>query len=61
MGVAVLDGLMYAVGGQDGMSCLDIVERFESFYLNNFFCLMHISVPQSFKTVVLKLIVICAH
>ena len=28
VGVAVLDGFLYAVGGQDGMSCLDIVERF---------------------------------
>lgn len=28
VGVAVLDGLLYAVGGQDGVSCLNIVERF---------------------------------
>ena len=27
VGVAVLDGYMYAVGGQDGVSCLNIVER----------------------------------
>ena len=28
VGVAVLDGYMYAVGGQDGVSCLNIVERY---------------------------------
>lgn len=28
MGVAVLGGYLYAVGGQDGVSCLNIVERF---------------------------------
>lgn len=27
VGVAVLDGHIYAVGGQDGLSCLSIVER----------------------------------
>ena len=27
VGVAVLDGYMYAVGGQDGVSCLNFVER----------------------------------
>ncbi len=27
VGVGVLDGHMYAVGGQDGVCCLDIVER----------------------------------
>lgn len=28
VGVAVLDRYMYAVGGQDGVSCLNIVERY---------------------------------
>uniref|UniRef100_A0A3B3TL38 Kelch-like protein 20 n=1 Tax=Poecilia latipinna TaxID=48699 RepID=A0A3B3TL38_9TELE len=28
VGVAVLGGFLYAVGGQDGVSCLNIVERF---------------------------------
>ena len=27
VGVAVLDGLLYAVGGQDGVQCLNHVER----------------------------------
>lgn len=27
VGVAVLGGYLYAVGGQDGVSCLNIVER----------------------------------
>ena len=27
VGVAVLDGYLYAVGGQDGVSCLNFVER----------------------------------
>ena len=27
VGVAVLDTFMYAVGGQDGVSCLNFVER----------------------------------
>ena len=27
VGVAVLDDFMYAVGGQDGVSCLNFVER----------------------------------
>lgn len=27
VGVAVLDGYLYAVGGQDGVSCLNVVER----------------------------------
>lgn len=27
VGVAVLDNYMYAVGGQDGVSCLNFVER----------------------------------
>lgn len=27
VGVAVLGGFLYAVGGQDGVSCLNIVER----------------------------------
>lgn len=27
VGVAVLDSYMYAVGGQDGVSCLNFVER----------------------------------
>lgn len=27
VGVAVLDGFLYAVGGQDGINCLDVVER----------------------------------
>ena len=27
VGVAVLDGFLYAVGGQDGVSCLNFVER----------------------------------
>ena len=29
MGVAVLDGYLYAVGGQDGVSCLNHVERYD--------------------------------
>jgi kelch-like protein 20 len=29
VGVAVLDGMLYAVGGQDGVSCLNVVERFD--------------------------------
>lgn len=29
VGVAVLGGYLYAVGGQDGVSCLNIVERSE--------------------------------
>lgn len=28
VGVAVNDGYLYAVGGQDGVSCLNIVERY---------------------------------
>ena len=28
VGVAVLDNYLYAVGGQDGISCLNFVERF---------------------------------
>ena len=27
VGVAVLDGFLYAVGGQDGVSCLNFVEK----------------------------------
>ena len=27
MGVAVLGGCVYAVGGQDGLACLSLVER----------------------------------
>lgn len=30
VGVAVLGGYLYAVGGQDGVSCLNIVERYRS-------------------------------
>lgn len=30
VGVAVLGGYLYAVGGQDGVSCLNIVERYQS-------------------------------
>lgn len=30
VGVAVLGGYLYAVGGQDGVSCLNIVERYWS-------------------------------
>ena len=33
VGVAVLDGYLYAVGGQDGVSCLNHVERYETFYI----------------------------
>ena len=29
MGVAVLDSYMFAVGGQDGVSCLNFVERYD--------------------------------
>ena len=29
VGVAVLDGYLYAVGGQDGVSCLNHVERYD--------------------------------
>lgn len=29
VGVAVLDNLLYAVGGQDGVQCLNHVERYE--------------------------------
>lgn len=29
MGVAVLDGFLYAVGGQDGVQCLNHVERYD--------------------------------
>ena len=29
MGVAVLQGKLYAVGGWDGSTCLDTVERFD--------------------------------
>lgn len=31
VGVAVLDGHLYAVGGQDGVSCLNVVERYTIF------------------------------
>lgn len=34
VGVAVLGGYLYAVGGQDGVSCLNIVER----YLSELLC-----------------------
>jgi kelch-like protein 20 len=27
VGVAVLDGCLFAVGGQDGLSCLNLVEK----------------------------------
>ncbi len=27
VGVAVLDGCLFAVGGQDGISCLNLVEK----------------------------------
>ena len=27
VGVAVMDGYLYAVGGQDGVSCLNFVEK----------------------------------
>lgn len=30
VGVAVLDGCLFAVGGQDGISCLNLVEKFVS-------------------------------
>ncbi|VDM83075.1 unnamed protein product, partial [Strongylus vulgaris] len=30
VGVAVLDGFLYAVGGQDGINCLDVVERYDA-------------------------------
>lgn len=29
VGVAVLDGFLYAVGGQDGVQCLNHVERYD--------------------------------
>ena len=29
VGVAVLDGCLFAVGGQDGISCLNLVEKYE--------------------------------
>jgi hypothetical protein len=29
VGVAVLDGYLYAVGGQDGVQCLNHVERYD--------------------------------
>ena len=29
VGVAVLDGFLYAVGGQDGVSCLNYVEKYD--------------------------------
>ena len=29
VGVAVLDSALYAIGGQDGVSCLSIVERYD--------------------------------
>lgn len=29
VGVAVLDGYLYACGGQDGVSCLSYVERYD--------------------------------
>jgi len=32
VGVAVLGGYLYAVGGQDGVSCLNIVERYPALY-----------------------------
>ena len=28
VGVAVMDGYLYAVGGQDGVSCLNFVEKY---------------------------------
>lgn len=37
VGVAVLDGHMYAVGGQDGVSCLNFVERYLFFLCLTFF------------------------
>ena len=33
VGVAVLDGYLYAVGGQDGVSCLNFVERYVALML----------------------------
>ncbi|VDN23445.1 unnamed protein product [Dibothriocephalus latus] len=30
VGVAVLDSFLYAVGGQDGVTCLNLVERYDS-------------------------------
>lgn len=29
VGVAVLDNLLYAIGGQDGVTCLNVVERYD--------------------------------
>lgn len=40
VGVAVLGGYLYAVGGQDGVSCLNIVER----YLSKLLCLASVHV-----------------
>lgn len=46
VGVAVLDGFLYAVGGQDGVQCLNHVERYDPkenkwskvIYYSNHFC-----------------------
>lgn len=38
VGVAVLGGYLYAVGGQDGVSCLNIVERYRSECLYPLLC-----------------------
>jgi hypothetical protein len=35
VGVAVLDGCLFAVGGQDGISCLNLVEKYSFSFIDN--------------------------
>ena len=37
VGVAVLNDLLYAVGGHDGTSYLNSIERYSDFHLNEYF------------------------
>lgn len=43
VGVAVLDGYLYAVGGQDGVSCLNYVERCQILNSNLFLLFFQLS------------------
>lgn len=48
VGVAVLDGYLYAVGGQDGVSCLNHVERWALEFLQTYFeCIVDESSPNA--------------
>jgi len=57
VGVAVLDNHLYAVGGQDGVSCLSYVEKSVAVYvicfsgINSFLCIhVHSIPPQNVTT-----------